>query len=534
MDQENTEPRAGARGSEREFAHNKHSAPLWQDYEALSDNLAKPLTDAEIDAFLTREESGARDPGEPDETPGPTPEAQVEQALARDAAEEARADAKAAKIQRAIAGDPVALAEIAGFIVSAFTAQYDDLTRPWDVHRRKVTRAIIEQRTLSALKESGRVPGPGSFEEIRRAVEIELAAERAEIQQEGRQLAARRAYAGDDQDADVPVQFDVAAFLDGTEPEKPKPTLFRRSDGEFLFYGAAVNMLFGDPDSGKTWVALHALAQALQDGLSAAFIDLDHNGMAAILSRLTLLGVPTDALANPDIFWYAEPQDAEHMEEIVTGLHRWEPSIVVIDSVGELLPMLGLSSMRDDDYTLAHRRIFTPLVRSGAGVVLVDHLAKNADSRAFGASGAVAKKRAVDGLSLRITPARKFTPGQGGKSLLTVHKDRHGSVKANCPVEDSPLAGEFMMSTGPTPVCEVRAPGAAAATTPAARAEADAEAAASLFEVSSRVVEVVHQLNDLGVPTAAGRDRARKALADAGIPVSTDDLRLALQLRKST
>jgi hypothetical protein len=79
---------------------------------------------------------------------------------------------------------------------------------------------------------------------------------------------------------------DVAAMLDDTLPEPPRPEVLMRTDGVPLFYRGEVNVLFGDPEHGKTWVALAACAQVLEAGGHVLVADLDHNGAAAIVSRL--------------------------------------------------------------------------------------------------------------------------------------------------------------------------------------------------------------------------------------------------------
>ena len=112
----------------------------------------------------------------------------------------------------------------------------------------------------------------------------------------------------DDSTADEPTEIytDVAALLDGELPEPPKPLLLTRTDGHALFYAARVNLLFGDPETGKTWVALAACAEALRDGRRALYVDLDHNGAAAIIRNLLLLGAPKSALRDPDVFRHCE------------------------------------------------------------------------------------------------------------------------------------------------------------------------------------------------------------------------------------
>lgn len=57
---------------------------------------------------------------------------------------------------------------------------------------------------------------------------------------------------------------DVAALLAGELPEPPAPTVLRRTDGHGVFYAGQVNSLFGEPESGKTWIALAAAAEVLR------------------------------------------------------------------------------------------------------------------------------------------------------------------------------------------------------------------------------------------------------------------------------
>jgi hypothetical protein len=226
-----------------------------------------------------------------------------------------------------------------------------------------------------------------------------------------------------------PLWVDLGAVLADGAPSRVRPRLLHREDGHALLYAGRVNVLIGDPESGKTWCALAAGTEALKASRRVAFVDLDHNGAASIASRLVSLGVPREVLTDPDVFRLSDPEDRVHLAEIVRALAEWRPALVVIDSLGELLPMLGLSSNSGDEYTDAHRRILRPLARAGAAVVVVDHLAKNPDSRRFGATGTLAKLRAVDGAALRVTARLPFAPGRGGSALLSVVKDREGSVR---------------------------------------------------------------------------------------------------------
>lgn len=241
---------------------------------------------------------------------------------------------------------------------------------------------------------------------------------------------------------------DVAALLAEGLPEPPAPTICRRDDGVGLFYEGQVNTVFGDPESGKTWLAYGAVVETLIDGGRALIIDADHNGGQQVLWRLLALGAPLKLLADPALFRLAEPEDRSDLLTAVQQGAAWCPTVAVVDSVGEVLPILGKSSNSPDDYTDAHRLVLRPLALAGAAVVQVDHLPKSVDSRRQGPTGTAAKGRAVGGVSLRVTVREPFTPGRGGVAVLTIWKDRPGGLRAHAPMAQGvePTAGVFRLS----------------------------------------------------------------------------------------
>jgi hypothetical protein len=244
-----------------------------------------------------------------------------------------------------------------------------------------------------------------------------------------------------------PLYGNVAALLDGTMPPPPAPNILRRQDDHHLFYQGELNYLYGDPEDGKTWVALAAGAQVLAGGGKVLFVDLDHNGIASIVNRLMLLGAPRKALADPNKFRYCEPEDSEHLARIVLDCKPWRPDVVVVDCVGELMALRGANSDNADDYTATINDTVLPLVRAGAAAILIDHLAKSKDSRAYGAGGTMAKRRKLGGTSIRVNPVRKLVPGKGGAIALIVVKDRHGGVKRRCePQGRAHDAGTFVLT----------------------------------------------------------------------------------------
>lgn len=295
---------------------------------------------------------------------------------------------------------------------------------------------------------------------------------------------------------------DVAALLAGDLPPAPTPAHGIRDDGHALFYSDQVNFVFGDPEGGKTWLALAAAVEQLRTGTEGRVlvIDLDHNGPTATVARLLALGAARDALTDPQRFLYVEPDDRLHAVTIVADMTVWKPTVVVVDSMGELLPLFGSSSNSADDFTTVHSKILKPLAKVGACVLVIDHLSKGSDSRTFGPGGTSAKRRAVGGVSIRVRVKDAFTPGKGGSAYLSINKDRHGGLREHCPSGDrEPLAGLFELQSFDGGILEA-----------VIRAPKDGQSAPTDFGITGadpqRITEDVATLDALDPPPTSQRD----------------------------
>lgn len=220
----------------------------------------------------------------------------------------------------------------------------------------------------------------------------------------------------------APLFIDLSA-LDNADPVVA--TIGQRADGLGLLYAGAVNGLIGDPEQGKSLVALALALQVADDGGTVVWLDLDHNGARAFRQRVVDFG----GAAHLDRFKFASPEDKDGVLAVVEWTVSEGAGLFVVDSLGELLPMFGASSDSSDEYTKVHRAVLTAGARGGAAVLTIDHLAKGSESRAFGGTGTIAKKRAVDGALYRVEASQIFAPGKGGVADMRLIKDRHGSVR---------------------------------------------------------------------------------------------------------
>jgi len=119
--------------------------------------------------------------------------------------------------------------------------------------------------------------------------------------------------------------------------------------------------IFGPESSGKTTLALHALAEAQRTGGTAAFIDAEH---ALDPDYAGKLGVDTDNLM------VSQPDSGEQALEITEILIRsGAVDIVVIDSVAALVPQAELDGEMGDAHVGLHARLMSQALRKLTGIV---------------------------------------------------------------------------------------------------------------------------------------------------------------------
>jgi len=119
--------------------------------------------------------------------------------------------------------------------------------------------------------------------------------------------------------------------------------------------------IYGPESSGKTTLALHAVANAQKAGGIAGFIDVEH---ALDPSYAAKLGVDTDALL------VSQPDTGEQALEIADMLVRSGAiDVIVIDSVAALVPRAEIEGEMGDSHVGLQARLMSQALRKLAGAL---------------------------------------------------------------------------------------------------------------------------------------------------------------------
>ena len=257
---------------------------------------------------------------------------------------------------------------------------------------------------------------------------------------------------------------DLEPYLAG-QITLPEPNVLRRTDGQGLLYPGRVNSLYGRSESGKTWVAMLAVAQRIAKGERVCYIDLEDEPMTT-LSRLQAIGVGADDITAQ--FRYVHPEgpladmqryrhgtaatdDGRAAQGAFTALlDSFDPTLVIVDGMTSLYGLHG----HDTNEATATDVITTwlkRLCRSGRStVVVIDHTGKEggAGSSPIGAHHKIAM---IQGCALRVDVVTRPMPGSVGEVQLVVYKDRLGAVRAaSAKTDTEPVAGVVTIdSTAP-------------------------------------------------------------------------------------
>jgi len=119
--------------------------------------------------------------------------------------------------------------------------------------------------------------------------------------------------------------------------------------------------VYGPESSGKTTLALHAIAEAQKMGGIAAFVDAEH-ALDPIYAKN--LGVNIDEL------WVSQPDTGEQALEITESLVRsGAVDIIVVDSVAALTPQAEIEGDMGDSHMGLQARLMSQALRKLTGII---------------------------------------------------------------------------------------------------------------------------------------------------------------------
>lgn len=287
-----------------------------------------------------------------------------------------------------------------------------------------------------------------------------------------------------------------------------QPTMLKREDGNPILYPGKINAIFGESESGKTWVALEAVRQELEAGNTVFYIDFEDSARG-ILNRLKTLKTPTERFraflyANPDT-----PFTPAVSEALLASLSEFKPSLVVVDGVNAAMNLMGLDLEKNKDATEFSQKILRPLRTFGSGILTIDHVTKSKDNRGNYAIGAQAKRADIDGVAVSVAVEQPFGRGIDGALSLTVTKDRPGFVRAICP--DAKTLGVANIKSLPDGTIKLSISGG---TVKVSTREQKMEA------VSNLLLRVGYEM---------GRNEIAEHLRREGHSIGNDDLKLVIE-----
>lgn len=163
-------------------------------------------------------------------------------------------------------------------------------------------------------------------------------------------------------------QFGKGAIMKlGERPEQKLSVVSSGSIGLDIALGVGgypkgrITEIYGPESSGKTTLALHAIAEVQKQGGTAAFIDAEHALDPVYAEKL---GVNIDELL------LSQPDTGEQALEIAEALVRSSAvEIVVIDSVAALVPKAEIEGEMGDSHMAVQARLMGQALRKLSGAI---------------------------------------------------------------------------------------------------------------------------------------------------------------------
>jgi hypothetical protein len=222
---------------------------------------------------------------------------------------------------------------------------------------------------------------------------------------------------------------DLAPVLRG-ERVTPPPSVLEREDHVRLLYPARLNLFIGETESLKTWAALVAARQELSAGHHVVVVDYEDTPESGV-ERLRALGASAEEIAEHLTYIRPDGRFDELAQAIVADrIALLGPvSLAIVDSITEAMSQVGLDPSKGPDVAAFYSGFPRWFARTGAAVLLIDHVTKSAEGRGRWAIGSERKLSGLDGAAYAFDTLVPFGRERTGKVKITVSKDRCGHVR---------------------------------------------------------------------------------------------------------
>ena len=239
--------------------------------------------------------------------------------------------------------------------------------------------------------------------------------------------------------------------------KRTEPTILKRSDGNFLLYAGKLNWLSAPPEALKSFTALLASVQLLQEGKGVVYIDFEDDA-TTICERLykVAVGQQLDNAEELVMKWVAGPLYADGSRDHSKALFNYiacgkafdmklralvlkaikkGAQLVTIDGCATAIALANLNENDNGDVNKWINAVAYPFTNAGAAVVVIDHVVKNqiTGSNFAGRSprGAGSKLAAVSGTALSFEVKEAGSVHTEGRIEITVAKDRPGRIRVS-------------------------------------------------------------------------------------------------------
>ena len=238
----------------------------------------------------------------------------------------------------------------------------------------------------------------------------------------------------------------------------PPPTILIALDGDALFYAGRTNMLMGESESGKTWLALYAARQVIETGGRVLVLDYEDEA-ATFKGRMLALGVAETAINNPAQVTYIRPEEplrAKDGRHTRAGVHfdlacAEQYDLAIVDGVTDAMVMEGFDPINNAEISEWNQLVPKAIaLRTGAATVMLDHYGKSVSDRRY-AIGGQHKRSMITGASYGLEVTEPIGRGKSGGGRLIVGKDRPGYVRGRATKVDKDLvAASYSVAHDPT------------------------------------------------------------------------------------